>query len=186
MVLPPSPPLTPSSSPNAASPIKSALKVSTSTSGPAAAARSLPAPPLTPRSSTDSLPLAERSATRHAPTFLDAVYPNGPVSSSSVGVHVVGALPRSLDGVVVDHDTGLRTLYVKGIQRLDADDLRDAVVELLDEADERLDADAVVFVLNKKKPNGLRELLQGLLYVGGDVVRDQEASKDAVLVSIEL
>lgn len=175
--LPPSPPITPSSSPASGSPIKSALK----SSNPVVR----PAPPLTPRSSTDSLPLSETVASRHNPTFLDAVFPKG-VDGTQQTVHTVGALPHNLQGVVVDGvHNGLRSLYVKGVQRVSADSLRDVVVDVLDQADERIDADEVVFVLDKKR-RGLRELLQGLLYVGGSVVRDPHASKDVVLVGIEM
>lgn len=175
--LPPSPPTTPSSSPVSGSPIKSALKSSTN--------HRHPAPPLTPRSSTDSLPLAETVASRHNPTFLDAVFPKG-IDGTQRTCHTVGVLPHNLQGVVVDGvHNGLRSLYVKGVQHVSAAELRDVVVDVLDQADERIDADEVIFVLEKKK-RGLRELLQGLLYVGGTVVRDQSASKDVVLVGIEI
>lgn len=72
---------------------------------------------------------------------------------------------------------------MKDLQAVTVKEIRDVVVEVLDLADERVEADEVVFVLEKKQ-KGLKELLQGLLYVGGTVVRKGEESEQVVLVAI--
>jgi hypothetical protein len=112
---------------------------------------------------------------------LDAVFPKGLVDAPAI--HTVGDLPLHHKGAHVDRDNGVRQLYVKDLQAVTVKEIRDVVVEVLDLADERVEADEVVFVLEKKQ-KGLKELLQGLLYVGGTVVRKGEESEQVVLVAI--
>ncbi|MBW0516790.1 hypothetical protein O181_056505 [Austropuccinia psidii MF-1] len=145
---------------------------------------------LTPRSSSDSLPLCQRIISYHAPSIFYHIFPFG--SNNFHAIHDISSkLPNGLKGAVVDWHSGTRSIYVHGLSNcIDSNrHLRDIVVKVLDLADEDIEADQVIFVLEKHHDR-LRELLQGLLYVGGNVIRqvdpDETVNDDLVLVGIEI
>ncbi|KAA1089475.1 hypothetical protein PGT21_019338 [Puccinia graminis f. sp. tritici] len=151
-----------------------------------------PTPLLTPCSSSDSLSLSSNgfNNTRHStPAILTKIFPNGIPDVEAV--HDISTqLPNALKGAIVDRDSGIRSLYILGLTSSVTIDrqVRDIVVRVLDLADEEIEADQVFFALEKDHPM-FRELLQGLLYVGGNVVKNaqhQPVNKHLVLVGIEI
>lgn len=153
--------------------------------------RSHPSPLLTPCSSSDSLSLSstQSSIRHHTPPALTTIFPNG--LQDVEAIHDISSkLPPALEGVIVDRPSGIRTVYILGLTSSVSLDhqVRDIVVRVLDLADEEIEADEVVFALEKQHDR-LRELLQGLLYVGGAVVKNPQhetVNEDLVLVGIEI
>lgn len=146
------------------------------------------APMLTPCSSSDSLPLQSIIATRPGSKLLDPVFPAG-LKDLEALYDVTATLPAGLQGALVDVEDGSRSIYILGLTApsISKESVKVLVVEVLDLADEKLEGDDVIFVLDKNQPS-MRELLQGLLYVGGNVIRDDDNSvaDSFVLVGIAL
>lgn len=143
-------------------------------------------PTLTPCASSESLLFDLNHSNSN---ILTPVFPEG--LKDVEGIHDVSAtLPAGLQGVLIDKNSGTRTVYILGLDApsVSQECLKTLLVELLDLADEKLEADEIVFVLEKHR-FGLRELLQGLLYVGGQVIRHREdvvAEDSFVLIGVEL
>jgi len=157
---------------------------------PVYAARPRPSPLLTPCSSSDSLSLASGPNTRHnTPAILQTIFPDG--IQNVEAIHDISTqLPSGLKGAIVDRESGVRSLYILGLSSSVTMDrqVRDVVVRVLDLADEEIEADQVIFALEKDHEQ-CRELLQGLLYVGGAVVKNaqhQTVNNHFVLVGIEI
>lgn len=146
-------------------------------------------PLLTPCSSSDSLSLSSTQSIRHdTPAVLQTIFPNGILDVEVV--HDISAqLPHGLKGVIVDRQSGIRSVYILGLGSVTVDQpIRDIVIRVLDLADEEVEADQVIFALEKQHDR-LRELLQGLLYVGGVVVKNdhhEAVNNGLVLVGIEV
>jgi len=138
--------------------------------------------PLTPCASTDNLLF---QPTKSTSTLLQAVFPEG-LKDVEGQYEVSATLPGDLKGVLVDQKQDTRSLYVLGLGIPAISN--QCMTELLDLAYEKLEADEVVFVLRKDQL-GVRELVQGLMYVGGHVIRaprDVGAEDRFVMVGIEL
>ncbi|KAI9610734.1 hypothetical protein KEM48_004763 [Puccinia striiformis f. sp. tritici PST-130] len=149
-----------------------------------------PSPLLTPCSSSDSLSLTSGLNTRlSTPAILTKIFPDG--IHDVEAIHDISTqLPNGLKGAIVDRPSGVRSLYILGLNSSVTMDsqVRDVVVRVLDLADEEIEADQVIFALEKDNDQ-FRELLQGLLYVGGAVVKNaqhQTANNNLVLVGIEV
>ncbi|KNZ56607.1 hypothetical protein VP01_2366g3 [Puccinia sorghi] len=194
-------PITPSSSPTgidchslAASPHKSNNSVPVSNlafkAHPVYPARPRPSPLLTPCSSSDSLSLVSGPNTRHnTPAILRTIFPDG-IQDVEATHDISTQLPSGLKGAIVDRQSGVRSLYILGFSSSVTMDrqVRDIVVRVLDFADEEIEADQVIFALEKDHEQ-CRELLQGLLYVGGAVVKNahhETVNNHLVLVGIEI
>ncbi|KAI9606081.1 hypothetical protein H4Q26_004455 [Puccinia striiformis f. sp. tritici PST-130] len=132
-----------------------------------------PSPLLTPCSSSDSLSLTSGLNTRlSTPAILTKIFPDG--------IHDVEAI-HDISTQLPNGLKGLSLTVLPG-------QVRDVVVRVLDLADEAIEADQVIFALEKDNDQ-FRELLQGLLYVGGAVVKNaqhQTANNNLVLVGIEV
>ncbi|PLW17695.1 hypothetical protein PCANC_10867 [Puccinia coronata f. sp. avenae] len=149
-----------------------------------------PSPLLTPCSSSDSLSLASAPSSRHnTPAILATIFPHG--MQDVEAIHDISTqLPNALKGAIVDRHSGVRSLYILGLTSAVSTDcpIRDIVVRVLDLADEEIEADQVIFALEKDHQQ-CRELLQGLLYVGGTVVKNAQhnsINNRLVLVGIEI
>jgi len=159
----------------------------------------LSTPPLTPDDGSDSsfnesFTTALDSTFRHyqdgdALDFLVTLFPR----------HGVGALPHaksvqisapnmgsSFDGVVLSLPGKPKTLYVDG-KSAESVSLRESIVALLDLADESLQCNALIIVLERSSPN-LGNLLHSLMYVGGTVVTKPPFPVDPafVMVGVEI
>lgn len=145
-------------------------------------------PNLTPRTSSDSLSFHGQITRHHSPTLIDSIFPSGLRGVERVH-NISSKLPQGFQGAVVDRISGTRSVYVIGLTSASSTttQIRDIVVRVLDSADEELEADEVVFVLEKHHGR-LRELLQGLLYVGGSVIKNQgvDINDGLVLVGIQI
>jgi len=132
---------------------------------------------------------AVASPTQADGTFLKSVFPRSkvrdralPINSDS-GIWNLALFDEGVDGK--------RVLYAKGSGGFEVMNLRENLVSLLDRADEELDCDQVVVVLEKKDKN-LGSLLHSLMYVGGVVIPStassihRKHSSSCVLVGIEL
>jgi len=180
-IFPPSPPITPSSSPAGDAVLPSLILPFTTR------------PILTPRSSTDSLSSVCSDDVDTPPaSFLASVFPKAVDSVARNATLVPSTRPRGWALAVYDcHQMGTRTLYAKPEKVADDADLRDNIVQLLEKADEEeLDCDALVVILNKNHKN-LANVIHSLLYVGGSIVLrpalpELEHAKDYVLVGIDV
>ncbi|WAQ90271.1 hypothetical protein PtA15_12A259 [Puccinia triticina] len=157
---------------------------------PVYSGRPNPTPLLTPCSSFDSLSLNSALSTRHStPAILTTIFPEGIPDVQAI--HDISTqLPNALKGAIVDRPSGVRSLYIQGLPSSVSFDhpVRDIVVRVLDLADEEVEADQVLFALEKDHES-FRELLQGLLYVGGVVVKNtqhQPVNSRFILVGIEV
>lgn len=125
-----------------------------------------------------------------AGTFLSKVYPRSTQVHRAVSVSAGGDADSIWKLAVLDNKDS-KSLYAKGAAGFEGINLRENLVDLLDLADEELDCDRVVVVLDKSDAN-LAQLLHSLLYVGGvvlppasDAVHGRHSSKN-VLVSIDV
>lgn len=103
-------------------------------------------------------------------TFLDQALPRSTAIRAAIPVQATDAWSLAL----VD-EADQRVLYAQGAAGFAAFNLRENVVDLLDLADERLQCDRVVVVLNKADDD-LALMLHSLLYVGGVVLSPKDAS----------
>lgn len=105
---------------------------------------SFAAPMLSPASSTDSLDFFGSAGT----TFLESVFPASEIGRTALPVE------SKLSGwnLALVEDDDARTVYAKGQCGLDVCN-RETVIALLDHADEDLECDQVVVVLDKKNAN---------------------------------
>lgn len=145
-------------------------------------------PPLTPRSSSDSLSLNQRIDRHRSPALIESIFDSSNGNIEKVDI-ISSELPCGLQGLVVTHIVGPRSVYILGLTSAlsSKKHIRDLVVDVLDMASEDLEADEVIFVLEKQHER-LRELLQGLIYVGGTVIKkhDNLVKESVVLVGIEI
>ncbi|CAH7689345.1 expressed protein [Phakopsora pachyrhizi] len=196
----PSSPLTPDSTPPTShSLVKSVAELSSLSGNPEniwafASPPTYPSEPsfkllLTPRSSSDSLRFSTQLKLNDTSSALASVFPAGLKDVEETHKVPTAQLPMGLKGVIADRSSGIRSAYIFGLTQglTSTEHVKDLVVRVLDFADEEAEADDVVFVLEKKQA-GLRELLQGLLYAGGTVIKDQDEviSDKLVLVGIEI
>jgi len=95
-------------------------------------------------------------------------------------------LGAEFDGVVLELPGKPKTLYVDG-KGAAAVNLRESIVALLDLADESLECNALVIVLERSSRD-LSSLLHSLMYVGGTVVTAPVFKVDPafVLVGMEI
>lgn len=173
--LPPSPPSTPPSSLDSASTAPIHFKAFNAKFERQADSFNLAT---SPSSSTDHLEFFGQSG-----TFLEAVLPNNAMARSAIPVEADGLKLALLD----DDEADTRVLYAQSGVGAPSLCLRENLVALLDRADEELDCDSVIVVLNKDDQE-LPQLLHSLLYVGGTVL-DRKLyghSKSTVLVGIDL
>ncbi|EGG07497.1 uncharacterized protein MELLADRAFT_71684 [Melampsora larici-populina 98AG31] len=145
-------------------------------------------PMLSPSPSSDSFSFDSMVSSCPDSKSLDHVFPYG--LKEVEGIHnITATLPGGLQGVLVDKNSGTRSIYIFGLNApsMSKQCVKALLVEILDLADEKLEADEVIVVLDKHQ-SGMRELLQGLLYVGGNVIRNQEdpVADSVVLIGIEL
>jgi hypothetical protein len=111
--------------------------------------------------------------------------------------HGLSALPHSkrvaisspnlnteMNGVVMELPGKSRTLYVDG-KSADSVNLRESIVALLDLADESLDCNGLVIVLERSSPN-LGNILHSLMYVGGAVVTKPPFQVDPAFILVGL
>jgi hypothetical protein len=187
-IFPPSPTTTPSSSPAQSIDFVS-LPLSATTDSVIQFPHPPNSPPLTPQTSSDSL---ASGVQEFVPELAKRIFPTIPTELTVSPVCVNGPDAPSVwgdwDGFVVDNvEENTRTLYAKGKTYEDLN-LRENVLSLLELADECLECDGVVIVLDKSNPD-LAELLHSLLYVGGQVVPPTGANglaHDAAYVLIGL
>ncbi|TFK44654.1 ornithine decarboxylase antizyme-domain-containing protein [Crucibulum laeve] len=154
----------------------------------------LSTPPLTPDggseySRSDSSTGIHSKCENDALDFLMTVFPHQGLSalphakSVSISAPNMGA---SFEGVVLELPAKPKTLYVDG-KSAESVSLRESVVALLDLADEKLECNALIIVLERSSPN-LGDLLHSLMYVGGTVVTKPPFKVDPafILVGLEI
>jgi len=175
---PPSPPSTPSSSPSSSSIASSLIANKNGFYSLLKNAKSAAPPLLSPASSTDSLEFFGVSG-----TFLERVFSsNSSIVNKACSVENLDAWKLAL---VDDIDANSRTLYAKSTHGVEHVCLRDSVVALLDHADEALDCDQVIVVLEKDDED-LAQLLHSLMYVGGTVISPLISKHDEAFVLVGL
>ncbi|BGP16821.1 hypothetical protein JCM10213v2_004826 [Rhodosporidiobolus nylandii] len=114
-----------------------------------------------------------------------------PAASASVhalpttAVKVDDLIGAGWEGAVVhDSAAGLRTLYVAG-GKLEDLELREAVVDVIDRAEEQWGANGVVLALEKSTED-LGNLVHGLTYVGFTVFDKPDTNPDLLLLALDL
>jgi hypothetical protein len=115
------------------------------------------------------------------------IFPQQGLSALPYSKHVTISTPNmgtSFEGVVLDMPGKPRTLYVDG-NSAQSLSLRESIVALLDLADESLQCNALVIVLERSSPN-LGNLLHSLMYVGGSVVTKSPFKVDPAFVLVGL
>ncbi|GAA6044209.1 hypothetical protein JCM8097_004674 [Rhodosporidiobolus ruineniae] len=122
------------------------------------------------------------------PSILSTLFP-----AASAAVHALPATSVQIDDLVgqgwqgsVVHDaaTGLRTLYVAG-GKLEDLELREAVMDVIDRAEEQWGVNGVVLAV-RKDVEDLGSLVHGLTYVGFTVQHKPEANPDMLLLALDL
>lgn len=194
-VYPPSPPSTAPTSPQTLASDASSIKSSISSSSSSGRITnkwqtnltnpSVPVKPvLTPRSSDDRVSTVD--SIKNDQNVLTTLFP------SSSPIHELAStsveLSETWRGSILDNSaTGLRTLYVMSNDISSNDvNLRDAVCDILEKAEEEFGANGVVIALDKKTAD-LGELVHQLCYVGGTITNQPFASDPRyVLVALDL
>jgi len=152
----------------------------------------LATPPLTPETPpTDGTfsAVSDRQSD-DALDFLATLFPHDALAALPFAKNVTVSSPETgitaIEGVVLELPGKPKTLYVDG-KVTENIDLRESIVALLDLADEHLQCEALVLVLDRSHPL-LSVLLHSLMYVGGTVVTRPPFKVDPgfVLVGLEI
>ncbi|GAA5897761.1 hypothetical protein JCM6882_000089 [Rhodosporidiobolus microsporus] len=167
-------PLSPASS-ISTSPTDSFLALKSRTAAP------LLSPPYTHSAAGNPLEAA-------APSLLSTIFPSASSAVHSLpatSVEVSDLIGAGWKGVVVnDADAGLRTLYVHGGE-IDELEMREAVVDLVDRAEEQWGVNGVVLALAKETEE-LGSLVHGLTYVGFTPLSKPEVNDSLLLLALDL
>ncbi|GAA5851665.1 hypothetical protein JCM8547_001167 [Rhodosporidiobolus lusitaniae] len=144
------------------------------------------APLLSPTYIASSDPLldaVEQSNTLLATLFPSPSAPVRALPTTSVNVDdLVGVEWQAC--VVNDAQNGLRTLYI-GNGKLEDLELREAVMDVIDRAEEQWQCNGVVMALPKDAED-LGATVHALLYAGFTVVKNADASADHILVGLDI
>jgi len=121
--------------------------------------------------------------------FLLTIFPSDGFSALQFARSVAISAPNmaaTFDGVVLELPGKPKTLYVDG-KGAEAVSLRESIMTLLDLADDALECQALVIVLERSSP-ALNQVMRSLMRVGGTVVKKPPFNVDAayILVGISI